>query len=62
MADSRSNLSLAAQVVYQCNVLALLRKLAQQNQDALVLELLRDPVKMAARYELEYDELDDHSP
>lgn len=62
IADGRSNLSLAAQCVYQANTLVLLKKLAHQNNGALVLELLRDPAKMAARYAQEYDELDDHSP
>jgi hypothetical protein len=55
LADTRSALSLASQVVYQCNVLALLRKLAAQNKGGLVLQLLRDPVKLAARYAEEYE-------
>lgn len=43
----RSNLSLAAQILYQCDVLALLRQLAREGDGARLVELLRDPVKLA---------------
>jgi hypothetical protein len=39
---------------YQGGVLELLRKLAREGRDELVIRLLRDPAKMAAGYEAEY--------
>jgi hypothetical protein len=39
---------------YQGGVLELLRKLAREGRDELVIQLLRDPAKMAAGYEAEY--------
>jgi hypothetical protein len=46
LADSRSPLSLAAQVIYQCKVLAILR----DNLDRAA-ELLRDPVALQDEYD-----------
>ncbi len=50
----RTNLSLASQVYYQANVLAMLKKLAHQSRGGTVLECLRNPVRLAKMYELEY--------
>ena len=49
IARQRGKLDLAAQVAYQCELLALLRTLAADKQDHACAELLRDPVKLAMR-------------
>jgi hypothetical protein len=56
IAENRSNLSLASQVLYQSRVLLLLERLAKQGKGGLVLELLRDPVKLQTRYQVEYQD------
>jgi hypothetical protein len=50
LAQIRSSFSLAAQVLYQCRVMALLREAPQ-----MAYELLRDPVLLAAAYKARWE-------
>ena len=46
--------SLAHQILYQSNTLIMLQTMARNGQGGKVLDLLTNPVKMAAAYDLEY--------
>jgi len=50
----RPPVSLAHQILFQSNTLTMLQTLARNGQGGQVLELLLNPVKMAAAYDLEY--------
>lgn len=50
IADRRSPLSLASQVVYQAKVLAMLRELAKADCGPQICELLLNPAAMAKAY------------
>lgn len=59
VADARSNLSLAAQVVLQAEQLLLLERLAFAGKTKKVVELLTNPVAMSAAHAAEVGRLTD---